>query len=358
MNIMYIAGESSDFVLNLCNEFCNQGHKVTCVVQNEDSYDKENPIIPHKDIIRIDVSYKQLFTGEGILDKIQEVVFKNKFDVVFGSHAPTAPFVQHIGTKYKIPWGIMLLDIPSDLIDAYRPRMKQWLKWFDVMKHADAVIFNTEIARDEYERFTGQHFSSAYVIPYAINMPEEFNLSGVDKQGNYVISVCRLTDIKNCKIIPEALKYLDMPKKYVCVGRISDPEEFEIIKQRCEEYGVEFEHHIDVTEQQKFELIRDSLALIYPQMTEYIGGLSPFEGMYCGKPIIVPDFKVLKDLYLDYPFYYDGTALDLAKKIAFVHCSTIDKQNTRLCASNQYTKKIASFNYMAKKMLEIFERMK
>ena len=358
MNILYIAGESSNWVVNLCNEFCKQGHKVTCVVQSLDEYDKENPIAIHNDLTRINVTYEELFTGKTIINILNPYILKNKYDVIFGSHAPTAPMIQYLGETYKIPYGVMLLDIPTDLMRVQRPRMQQWTRWFDNMEYADAIIFNTKISRDEYEKYTGQYFDDRYVIPYAINMPEGFDLSGIKKKGDYVISVCRLTGIKNCKNIARALSLLDSPKKYVAIGRISVQEEFNIIKDTCEKNGVEFIHYPMVSEQKKFELIRDSSMLIYPQDTEYIGGLSPFEGMYCGKPVIVKDYKVSRDLYNDFAYYFDGTDLDLAKKIAFVHNCNRDALLLKLEQAYSHTLQMANFNIMAKSMIKIFERIK
>ena len=51
MNILYLGAESANWVINLCNKFCEQGHTVTCVIQTVDEYDGENPIPLHEDIV-------------------------------------------------------------------------------------------------------------------------------------------------------------------------------------------------------------------------------------------------------------------------------------------------------------------
>ena len=360
MNIIYVAGESSDFVLNLCNKFCEKGHNVTCVVQNEDSYDRDEPVVEHKNLTRIDVSYSVLFSGKGLVEQLKDVISNTKTDIIFGSHAPMAPLIQYLANLYKIPWGIMILDIPSDLMYAQRKRMKQWLLWFDTMKMADAIIFNTNIARDEYDRFTGQWFNEAYVIPYAINTPEKFDMSGVDIKGDYVISVCRLTYQKNCSIIPKALSLLNMPKKYIAIGKVSHPPELEEIKKICKENDIEFEHHEMITETKKFELIRDSAMVIYPQESEYIGGLNPFEGMFCGKSVIANDYKVLRDLYTDYAIYFNNTPEDLATKIAYVYNKkiTTPRHNLKMELARRWVDETATFDKMAEGMLNIFEKIR
>lgn len=358
MNILYIAGESSNWVINLCNKFCENGHMVTSVVQNLDEYDKENPITPHKNLTQINVSYDELFDEQVMVDKLMPHILENKYNIIFGSHAPIAPLVRYLGNTYKIPWGVMLLDIPTHLMKYQRFRMKQWSSWFNVMKYADAIIFNTHTARDEYNRYTGQWFSDEYIIPYAINMPKEYDLAGIDIKGDYVISVCRLTPFKNCRIIPEALKYLDNPKKYVAVGRIANPAEFNTIKENCKKYGIEFIHYPKISEKEKFELIKNSSMLIYPQNTEYIGGLSPFEAMYCGKPVIVKDLKILKDLYEYNTEYFDGYPVDLAQKIAFMQNLKLNSIKDHLISANKYAKVIASFEVMANRMLKVFEKVK
>jgi len=355
MKILYIAAESADFVIRLCNKFCEKGHEVTCVTQESDAYDLESSLKGHENLTRINMSFKDILNPNKVKTRLLTSLNKQKFDVVFGSHAPVSEAVRDIGIMTGSPWGVMLLDIPSDLMVVQRKRMIEWVKWFDVLKYANNMIFNTYVARDEYAKYTGQYFHNNNVIPYATNMPPEFDLAGKGKKGDYVVSVCRLTNMKNCKAIASALAQLDGKIGYHAIGR--DSGELRLIKEICKKHGVPFKHSSMITEKEKFEIIRDSSLLIYPQATEYIGGLSPFEGMFVGKPVLAFDFQILKDLFGDNVYYAEKSIDSLARNIAFLTSVSPSAIEQRIIDANRYAKYIASFDNMADGMLKVFERM-
>lgn len=355
MNILYIGLESANWVINLCNEFCKLGNKVTCLVQDFDEYDKENPASLHQNLTRINLSSEDINSGSRIRNKLLLTLSNEKFDIIFGSHAPVSSIIKELAKSLSIPWGVMILDIPTDLMKNDRKRMINWLHWFDDLKCADVVLFNTFVARDEYYNYTHQYFPEENVIPYGVNMPEEYDSAGLDVRGDYVLSVCRLTFKKNCNLIARALAYLDKPLKYVAVGR--DKGDLINIKNICKVCNIDFEHFENVTEKEKFELIKKSSMVIYPQDSEYIAGLSPLEAMYVGKPVIVLDFKILKDLYKDYAICVQNEPMDLAREISFVNNLNSTVIREHLIKANKYVKGIASFKVMAARMINIFEKV-
>jgi glycosyltransferase involved in cell wall biosynthesis len=352
MKILYIGGESSNFIINLCNAFCKKGHEVTCVVQDYDAYENENKGKLHKNLTKISLPIKELFNPTLVKTKLITKIQKNKYDLIFGSHMPMIPTVANLAKMFGIPWGAMILDIPTDRMKTNRNKMLDWLIIFDFLKYANIVIFNTFVARDEYYKYTNQYFNDDYVITYAIEMPEKFEKSGIDTKGDYVISVCRLTPVKDCKQIPNALSFLDTDLEYVAVGR--DDGGLKAIKESCEKNNIKFTHYSNISEEKKYELIKKSSMLIYPQKTKYIGGLSPFEAMYCGVPVIVPEYKILKDLYGKNAEYYNGTTFDLSNKISVIHNLKRELMVDFLDKACDYAKKVANVDIMAEKMLTVF----
>lgn len=351
MNILYLGAESANWVVSLCNEMCKQGHKVTCVVQQVDEYDKDAKIEMHPNLTRINVSFNDFFNPTIMKSKLITTITQSKFDIIFGSHAPVSPVVYDLARTYNLPWGIMLLDIPTDLMIQDRNRMIQWLYWFDIMKYANVMIFNTKIARDEYNKYTHQFFNDKHVIPYATNMPHSFRMSGADIKGDYVVSVCRIHPNKNCKEIAHALSFLEKPLGYIAIGR--DNGEVALIKEICEKNNIDFKHFPNVTEEQKYEIIKNSSMMIYPQATKYIGGLSPFEAMFCGKPVLVRNYNVLRDLYQDHAIYYSNGPKNLAEKIAYVH--NMKRNKNDLEVSCKHALVTADFTGMANKMLSVIQ---
>lgn len=351
MRILYFGGESANWVINLCNEMCKQGHEVTCVVQQLDEYDKDNPIKEHENLTRINVDYNTMFSPDKMLKKIVEL--NKTFDIVYGSHTPVSPVVNTIARTYSIPWGIMILDVPVNQMNEERGRMLQWQYWFDVMKYANSITFNTFVARDAYYDFTHQWFPDENVITYAVNVPDKFVKSGINIKGDYVVSAFRLTTQKNANLITRALARLNLPIKQVVIGR--DNGDLKVIKDIAERNGVEVIYKEMVTEEEKYELIKNSLCLVYPQKSAYIGGLSPWEGMIIGKPTIVSDYKVLRDLFGDEIIYVDSEdSEELAKEIAYLYAK--DKDDIFLEYQSNKALREASFEKMAKKLLKVFEK--
>ena len=349
MNILYVAAEASNFVINLCNEFCKQGHYVTCVIQDFDHYDPENPIKKHPNITEINLPLNTFLNPVRLLRIVEKHLEHGKYDIVFGSHAPISPIVVVAANKYKIPSGVMLLDIPTDLIHLESNRKRLWNDTFPFIMAANLIITNTGVCAEELEKWTGRKIPKEDVITYAINLHPMFNTLEIKKKEPYVVSVCRLSTVKNCILIPKALKLLDRKLKYVAIGR--DNGELENIKKYCKTNNIEFEYLGTVSEYRKFEIIRNASALIYPQDSEYIGGLSPFESMYTGTPSIVPELRILKDLYEDNAFYFENNnEQNLANTIESI--CTFPPDDAFYKKAHKHAKYEGSFSVMAKRMIE------
>jgi len=359
MKILYLAAESANWVISLCNEFCKNGHEVTCVVQDSDEYDKDNSVEEHENLTRVNVSMEHFFIPAKMKSALAKELTTKKFDIVFGSHAPVSSSVKEISEMKGIPWGIMLLDIPKDLMERDRKRMLQWTGWFDMLKYANQIIFNTHVARDVYYDYTKQWFSNDNVITYGTAFKPEYFKAGKDIKGDYIVSMCRLTNVKAVSNITIALAPLNVPLKQVVVGR--DRGDLENIKYISNQHSVEIEHYENVTENEKYELIKNSAMVIYPQRSEYIGGLNPWEAMYVGKPVICYDYKVLKDLYgNDGVQYVDKNAGNgLSRKILEVYYlkEEFKDEAFRLNENAEYAADEASFKTMAERMELVFQKM-
>ena len=358
MKLLYLAAESANWVISLCNEFCKQGHEVTCVVQDSDEYDKENPVEEHENLTRVNVSMEHFFNSQKMKSAlVKELTMKN-FDLVFGSHAPVSKAVEEIAQMKQIPWGVMLLDIPRDLMEQDRNRMLQWTVWFDTLKYANQLIFNTKVARDVYYDYTKQYLPDENVITYGTAFKPDYFKAGKDIKGDYVISMCRLTNVKAVSNITHALSSLDIPLKQVVVGR--DRGDLKYIKYIGENFNVPVIHYENVSEEEKYELIKNSAVVIYPQESEYIGGLNPWEGMYVGKPVICRDYKVLKDLYGEHAgvqYVKPHNHKALANKILEIYYTRKYDVPFNVEQMAERAKNEASFEVMAERMIKVFNKM-
>lgn len=339
--------ESANWVINICSELTRLGHSVTCVVQELDTYE---PIVSVPGLNIIKFEYDIFLNPKKFISNIKPHIAE-RFDIIFGSHVPTSPIVKELGNIYNSPWGIMVLDIPTDIITRDFYRRKMWATWFDTIKYADVIIFNTEIARDEFKKYTGFYISDKNVIPYATNFIPKYKLSGFGNDNNYVISVCRFVQQKNQIIIPMALSLLKNKIKYIGIGH-GDIQYINMVREECVRHKIEFEHIQNITDEKKFEYIKNSSVLIYPQNTEYIGGLSPFEGLYVGKPTLVPDLPVHKSLFNTYPIYFkNNNPYSLAEKI-IISKETIPNIEHVTRGAN-HANNVASYNTMVKNIINV-----
>jgi len=357
VKILYAAAESSNFVINLCNEFAKRGHKVTCIVQDFDAYDKENPIREHQSLTVFKLPMETFLNNIRFEKIINKHLDEGEFDVVFCSHAVICPPVIVSAKKHEVPVGVMLLDIPTDLMEQQPKRKTQWDYWFNFLRAADVIMVNTYVAGEEYERYTGQPIDKeTEIVTYAINKSIMFKNKGMDKRGDYVLSICRLTELKNCILIPKAIKASNLDLKYVAVGRNGG--QLDEIMKYCADNNIRFEHYNNVSEYRKFRLIEDCAMLIYPQKSEYIGGLSPFEAMYVGKPAVVPKVRVLQDLYGDHAYYFkNDDAESLGEIMAILSVVDLDQSKEFLEKASDFADEEADFGNMAEKMLKRMERM-
>lgn len=354
MNILYVGGESANWVIRLCNEMAIQGHTVSCVVQKDDTYLDDLKTVDNLHVISVT---PKIMSDSSSFSKHVFPELLDKYDVVCGSHVSTINLSRGLSEHFHCPWISMILDIPSDLMETDKHRMNNWYNYFWVLQTANAVIVNTEIAQQEFYRYTNRRIPDEHVITYGTALRPEFKLTG-NLSKPEILSICRLTEAKNCKLIPEALKYLNAPLKYTAIGR--DGGQLQEIQKLCKEYGIDFEHIENISEHDKYRRIQDCAMLIYPQKTPYIGGLSPFESIYVGKKTLVPNLPVMEHLYGDSIFAYfeNDDALDLASKIslAWNFKDNIETQKWRKMSAD-YAEQEASFTNMSSKILKIVEEI-
>ena len=355
MKILYLAAESANWVISLCNEFCKEGHEVTCVVQESDEYDKEHPVEMHENLTRINVPMEYFFNSTKMKSALLPQITLNSYDIVFGSHAPVSQSVKDIAAIFKAPWGVMLLDIPHDLMVTDRNRLLQWMYWFETLKYATTIIFNTKVARDVYFEYTKQFFGDDNIITYATAFKEKYKNAGKDVDENYVLSICRLTPMKAVSSITRALALLKNPPTQMVIGR--DRGDLKNILSTAKKHGIKVLYKETVSEEEKYELIKRASMLIYPQETKFIGGLSPWEGMFVGKQTIVKDYKVLRELYGD-NVHYVNTMDDKSLADKILEIQNYKKEYLlNPDEFSEFAEQEASFKTMASKMLKIFKEM-
>jgi len=354
MNLLYIALDAKNYALRICNEMAKQGHKITCMVLNKDFFDNEVKIDMEENITVFELQQKEFYKADIFLKKYFEHIKNANVDAIFGVSILATPIVDYLATLLKKPKYMMLLDVPIDLIEKEPARKRDWGYHVPLLKRMNDVIFSTKIARDEFNRVYGKYYPNDNIVTYPTFLPEKFFKSGIKNDEGYIVSACRLTPTKNCIIIPYAMSKLKTVNTYVAIGK--DGGQLKQIRHACEKFGINFVHYDGITDERKFEIIKGASMMIYPQDSKYIGGLAPFEGMFVGIPVIVPNLKVLKDLYQGNCSYFDnGGIYSLATQIAMLSLLKKEYLIDRLEISAEFSKQEVSFEKAAKGILNVLE---
>ena len=298
MNILYIGEETRNWVVTLCNELVPLGHTITAVVKKYDEYDDNNKIEAVDGVTLVEVDDDAYFkpdTVANLLDNIEQ------YDIVYGSHIIACLPVVHIGKKYNIPYGIQVLDIPLDLIEAQPQRKANWKVYTEVLKDCKTMTFIIPQARDAWKDLTGQYYDDSHLITYPICVSEEYKGVGIDCDDNYIISFCRVTPQRNVAQATASLAQLKNDTKQVVIGKNQGG--LDRVMAIANKYGVKVMYEKEVPETEKWELIKNASVVVHTQLSEYLGGLNVWEGMYIGTPTLAYDVDLLKDLYKEHAFY-------------------------------------------------------
>jgi len=86
---------------NLCNEFCEQGHEVNCIIQGLDEYDKDNPVTIHKNLTKTIITFNEMLDG----NRLKEVIDKARIEglncrFIVGGAVVTRSFARSLGAEY------------------------------------------------------------------------------------------------------------------------------------------------------------------------------------------------------------------------------------------------------------------
>lgn len=245
----------------------------------------------------------------------QEISVPNDIDACFGMDQSVADHVLHFKKSHPEVYSVcMFLDYPVHVVDdqsslSYSFDYSQrYYYWLDAAKQLDDIVFNNSVAVEHYKK---RFNKKASLIWYSIST-EDVVIPTYIKE-DYVVSCNRLIHYKGTDLLVDALSRLDYNYKHIGVsGELKD-----VFLQRCNHaFKNRFEFFERCDENKKIELISKAKMLVYPQITDWIGGLSVLEAYSVKTPTICFDYPVLRELYEDCTIYVkQKSIIDLRKKI-------------------------------------------
>lgn len=208
---------------------------------------------------------------------------------------------------------------------AYNFWGRQYLKWMNrlIVKKAKLILTSTKFNKSELLRYYGglfeeqkNLFDKIKVIPLAYNN-KKFNLqipAANNSFGQYILSLGRLEEKKNTKLIIEAFELLKSKLtdlKLVLIG--SPGAGYLAVKQAIESS----EYKKDIIElgfaQDVSGILKNAEVFVFPSLYEGFG-IPVLEAMAVGVPVVCSDIPALHEVGKEAVVYITNTQ-DLADKI-------------------------------------------
>lgn len=295
--------------IKICSTIAELGHQVYLVLNPKPKLFDVGKVFKHPNLhIMQDPEHRynpQIIQDAGI-----------EFDACLGMDQSVSPFVSEFKNNYKHVYSACLfLDYPVHVVDDSSSQnysfdySQRYYYWINCALEIDTIIFNNTVA---VEYFKKKYKRDSKLVWYCIT--EDKFLDTYDSiKEDYVVACNRLILYKGTDYLVDALARTDYQYKHISVsGNLTQR-----FKDRCiKSMPDRSELYERCAEDKKMQLIADAKIVVYPQITEWIGGLSIIEGMSVKTPGVCFDYPVLKELYADCVLYSRRkSALDLRKNI-------------------------------------------
>lgn len=296
-----------------------------------------------------------IITKHGDYKDFYPVFDFGKTDIIFGLDQSVVPFVYTMRKKLGCPAVAMMLDFPKHVIDEGSPAdfnpdySNRYYTWINMLNDIDGIVYNNEIAANHVSMLLERE---VHLVWYPLCNLDAISKIEKRKSDPYVVSCHRFINYKGTEYLIKAL--YGVPIDYRAIS-VSGNLEQQITGFGQDMLGGRFIKMPKLSEEDKLQTIANAEVLVYPQITDWVGGLSPLEAMALRVPVVCFDYPVLRELYEDCAVYAKKKDIDsLQEKILMVlneeyDKSIIDRAQERI-QSNFHP------NQMAKKLIAVFEK--
>lgn len=331
----------------LAVEWAKKGHKVYLLHNESYKLFDRGDLPKHKNLILIDLPFTEY--------KFELLQIEDKIDVCFGFDQSVCPFVAEYKRKTNIKSFCMFLDFPVHVIDgkdAFNYNFgysQRYYWWINCGLEIDGFIFNNSIAVDEFYK---RYKRKADLVFYAISNDSALDGLTAKPTKDFVVGCHRLINYKGTAYTFQALKRLNYDYAHLYVS--GEDKEIENVKALASSFTSQVRFLEKVDENDKMQIIYNAKLIVYPQVTEWIGGLSILEGWSVLTPGVCFDYPVLRELYGDCVLYArPRSVIDLREKIKTLY---EDKDLNKELAQKGYDRfhKMFTRKVMAENLLKVF----
>lgn len=193
-------------------------------------------------------------------------------------------FIHHLRTYYDL-WGHAGIGPPpTSRNQAFRDVL--WRIDDAALREAQRVFTNSRVVQQRLQQFNG--VTSEVLYP-PIHRPERFFSRGF---GDEVVYVSRVEPHKRQHLLVEALRFTRTPVRVRLCGLGADSGYAVSINELARRYGVEERFTFDnrwIGEQEKADVLAESLAVAYLPLDEDSYGYPTLEGAHSGKATVTVD---------------------------------------------------------------------
>lgn len=296
----------------ICHAMAELGHKVFLIFNPNNTLFDVGKLPEHENLVLIPIQ------GYGYDNRMLKALYEKEmgFDAVLGMDQSVSPLVALFKSEYPDVYSAcMFLDYPVHVVDdrassSYNFEYSQrFYYWLNATLDIDKTIFNNQVAVEKYYK---RYKREAALVWYCIQ--EDDALSYVDaNKEDYVVACNRLIGYKGTDYLIDALYRTDLSYQHIA---ISGDLRSRFIA-RCNSLLLNrYELHDRCAEEEKMQIIANAKIFVYPQITEWIGGLGIIEAWSVNTPGVCFDYPVLREIYGDAVLYAKPrSAYDLRKKI-------------------------------------------
>lgn len=280
---------------------------------------------------------------------------ENPYDLIFGIPNICGQFAHAYAKKWKLKLYLMMFETPN-WIRQFREGIDStedfWSSYKKSLLEADKIITPSVESKKWLQDWDPEFRNKTVEVLYpnfnqltADKVMKEAGIRHYDRKS--VVFLSRMADFK--KPITLFEKIPDDVDIHI-IGKIWSETRTVIDKVKKDNWII----HEQISDEEKFRIIRNSDLLIFP--TKFEGaGMPPMEAFYFGIPVITYDLPVLRELYGNLPVYIpigdEGAFLQ-----AIMEALGKDGSHQDFARSKQYANKsYASVRKTAERMLELFE---
>ncbi len=341
----------------ICSEIAKKGHTVYILYNGDKNLFDVGKVPEEPNMHSIELPYSY-YHYPNLLKALGSV--KETINVVLGMDQSVCSYVsEYKKMNPQTPCYCMFLDLPmhvvggKDKINYNFNYSQRYFYWLTSGLEIDGIIWNNTIAQ---ETFKSMYNRDSYLVWYCLPEDSFFEDNYVNEailqKKEYIIACNRLIEYKGTHLLVEAMRRL--PYDYVHIA-ISGENMQEFYKNTKKAIKGNFSLIEKAGEFQKMKLIAEAYCLVYPQITEWMGGLPPTEAMSVRTPVVAFDYPVLRELYGDCVLWAKPKSIsDLRKKIQLLYKDKDLYSELQIKGYDRF-KKYFTKEIMAMNLLKILE---